>query len=277
MRLLRQIISILLVATYLSATIFASAPAASAAPCEMSGGMKMQDSASDQMPCKGLKTGCVTELGCVRFPTSLMAGARSCMRHHLRPTGNASILTVTRGKRTRPPVAQVEQDANVDTRVKALIAASEPQPLPTARARLIQHLARITRAKHLTAASTQRAAQVGHAVARSDGAQAALAAAGTAGLQGDQLASIGCGRRSRATAINDAARATNKPTRTATMSQAPCLAPLPVAMRGRSERRPALWLVAWHNSCSVAEFATILSAQPVPLGNGAGFNDSHAV
>jgi hypothetical protein len=70
-RLLRQIISMLLVAAYLSATIFASAPAASAAPCEMSGGMKMkQDSATHQMPCKGLKTGCVTELGCV-FMVSL--------------------------------------------------------------------------------------------------------------------------------------------------------------------------------------------------------------
>jgi len=69
-RLLRQIVSMLLVVTYLSATIFATAPAAYAAPCEMSGGMKMQDSASDQMPCKGLKTGCVTELGCV-FMVSL--------------------------------------------------------------------------------------------------------------------------------------------------------------------------------------------------------------
>jgi hypothetical protein len=71
-RLLRQIISMLLVAAYLSATVFATATApAYAAPCEMSGGMKMkQDSANDQMPYKGLKIGCVTELGCV-FMVSL--------------------------------------------------------------------------------------------------------------------------------------------------------------------------------------------------------------
>ncbi len=70
MRLLRQIISMLLVSAYLSATVFATAPAAFAAPCEMSSGMTMQHGADDQMPCKGLKTGCVTELGCV-FMVSL--------------------------------------------------------------------------------------------------------------------------------------------------------------------------------------------------------------
>ena len=63
MRLLRQIISMLLVVAYLSATIFVTAPTASAAPSEMSGGMMMQHGTNDQMPmpCKGLKTGCVTE------------------------------------------------------------------------------------------------------------------------------------------------------------------------------------------------------------------------
>ena len=73
-RLLRQIISMLLVAAYLSATIFTTAPAAYAAPSEMSGGMMMQHGTNDQMPtpCKGLKTGCVTELGCV-FMVSLPA------------------------------------------------------------------------------------------------------------------------------------------------------------------------------------------------------------
>jgi hypothetical protein len=70
-RVLRQIISVLLVAAYLSATIFVTAPAASAAPSEMSG-MTMQHGTNDQMPCKGLKTGCVTELGCV-FMVSLPA------------------------------------------------------------------------------------------------------------------------------------------------------------------------------------------------------------
>jgi hypothetical protein len=70
-RVLRQIISMLLVAAYLSATIFVTAPAASAAPSEMSG-MTMQHGTNDQMPCKGLKTGCVMELGCV-FMVSLPA------------------------------------------------------------------------------------------------------------------------------------------------------------------------------------------------------------
>jgi hypothetical protein len=62
----------LLVAAYLSATIFTTSPAAYAAPREMFGGMMMQDSTNDQMPmpCKGLKTGCVTEIGCV-FMVSL--------------------------------------------------------------------------------------------------------------------------------------------------------------------------------------------------------------
>jgi hypothetical protein len=71
-RLLRQIISMLLVAAYLSATIFVTAPAAYAAPSELSGGMMMQHGTNDQMPmpCKGMKTGCVTELGCV-FMVSL--------------------------------------------------------------------------------------------------------------------------------------------------------------------------------------------------------------
>jgi len=73
-RLLRQIISMLLVAAYLSAMIFVTAPTASAAPSEMSGGMRMQHGANDQMPmpCKGMKAGCVTELGCV-FMVSLPA------------------------------------------------------------------------------------------------------------------------------------------------------------------------------------------------------------
>jgi hypothetical protein len=74
-RLLRQLFSMLLVAAYLSATILVTAPVAYAAPSEMSGGMMMnQDGTCDQMPmpCKGMKTGCVTELGCV-FMVSLPA------------------------------------------------------------------------------------------------------------------------------------------------------------------------------------------------------------
>jgi hypothetical protein len=73
-RLLRQLISMLLVAAYLSATIFVTAPVTYAAPSEMSGTMMKQDGTKGEMPmpCKGVKTGCVTELGCV-FMVSLPA------------------------------------------------------------------------------------------------------------------------------------------------------------------------------------------------------------
>jgi hypothetical protein len=73
--LFRQILSMLLVAAYLSATILVTAPAAYAAPTDMPGGMMMkQGGANDQkpMPCKGMKIGCVTELGCM-FMMSLQA------------------------------------------------------------------------------------------------------------------------------------------------------------------------------------------------------------
>ena len=74
MRLFRQLISMLLVAAYLSATILVTAPVAYAAPSEISGMMMKQDGTKGEMPmpCKGMKTGCVTELGCV-FMVSLPA------------------------------------------------------------------------------------------------------------------------------------------------------------------------------------------------------------
>jgi hypothetical protein len=74
-RLLRQIISMLLVAAYLSATVLATASVAYAASSDMSGGMMLkQDGTGDQtpMPCKGMKSGCVTEIGCI-FMVSLPA------------------------------------------------------------------------------------------------------------------------------------------------------------------------------------------------------------
>ncbi|MBN8901466.1 MAG: hypothetical protein BGO51_18575 [Rhodospirillales bacterium 69-11] len=73
-RLFRQILSMLLVSAYLSATIFATAPVAYAAPSDMSG-MTMQNGTSDEMPMpcsKSMKPGCVTELGCM-FMVSLRA------------------------------------------------------------------------------------------------------------------------------------------------------------------------------------------------------------
>jgi hypothetical protein len=73
-RLLRKILSVLLVVAYVSATIITVAPVANAASHEMSGSMTMtQDGAKDPMPCsKSMKPGCVTELGCV-FMVSLPA------------------------------------------------------------------------------------------------------------------------------------------------------------------------------------------------------------
>ncbi len=74
-RLLRQIFSVLLVAAYLSATLIAVTPVANAAPGVMSGGMMMTQGGKDgelPMPCKSMKPGCVTELGCI-FMVSLPA------------------------------------------------------------------------------------------------------------------------------------------------------------------------------------------------------------
>lgn len=75
-RLFCQILSILLVAAYLSATAFATAPAAYAAPAQMFTGMTLHQTGTHDempMPCsKGMKPGCVTELGCT-FMVSLQA------------------------------------------------------------------------------------------------------------------------------------------------------------------------------------------------------------
>jgi hypothetical protein len=74
-RLFRQIISVLLVAAYLSATMLTAVPGAIAAPNEKSGGMMMSGTANDAMPMpcsKGMKSGCVTEFGCI-FMVSLPA------------------------------------------------------------------------------------------------------------------------------------------------------------------------------------------------------------
>ena len=71
-RLLRQIFSVLLMVAYVSATIITAAPIAQAPPHEMSMAMQSGDAGEKTpMPCSGnLKTGCITELGCV-FMVSL--------------------------------------------------------------------------------------------------------------------------------------------------------------------------------------------------------------
>ena len=76
MRLLRQIFSVLLMVAYVSATIVTVAPTAQAASHPMPGAMMMASGdAGDEMPMpcsKGMKSGCVTDLGCV-FMVSLPA------------------------------------------------------------------------------------------------------------------------------------------------------------------------------------------------------------
>ena len=75
--LLRQIFSVLLVAAYVSATVLIGAPGANAAPPGMAAGGMMvttgQGGDAMPMPCsKGMKSSCVTELGCI-FMVSLPA------------------------------------------------------------------------------------------------------------------------------------------------------------------------------------------------------------
>ena len=65
MRLLRQVLTILVVSAYLGATMLAVAPRANAAPIPMNGMMHEQDGAADKMPCQGKVPRCTTEIGCI--------------------------------------------------------------------------------------------------------------------------------------------------------------------------------------------------------------------
>ena len=75
-KLLRQILTLLIVTAYLGATVFQVAPvyAASAdmSSGSMNGMMHEQDGSGGTMPCKGMLPGCVTDLGCI-FLMSLPA------------------------------------------------------------------------------------------------------------------------------------------------------------------------------------------------------------
>jgi hypothetical protein len=75
-RLFRQILSVLLMAAYVSATILTAVPGANAAPPAMAGGTIMmtgQTGDAMPMPCsKGMKSGCVSDFGCI-FMVSLPA------------------------------------------------------------------------------------------------------------------------------------------------------------------------------------------------------------
>ena len=76
-RLLRQILSLLIVTAYLGATVFQVAPVYAAnadmsSSSSMNGMMHEHDSPGDKMPCKGMLPNCVTDLGCI-FLLSLPA------------------------------------------------------------------------------------------------------------------------------------------------------------------------------------------------------------
>jgi hypothetical protein len=75
-KLLRRILTLLIVTAYLGATVLQVAPTYAAnadmSHAAMGGMMHEQDSPGDKMPCKGMLPGCVTDLGCI-FLVSLPA------------------------------------------------------------------------------------------------------------------------------------------------------------------------------------------------------------
>src|ERR1700726_4947052 len=75
-RLLRRILTLLIVTAYLGATVFQVAPVyaanATMSSSSMNGMMHQQDGQGDKMPCKGMLPNCVTDLGCI-FLLSLPA------------------------------------------------------------------------------------------------------------------------------------------------------------------------------------------------------------
>jgi hypothetical protein len=67
-KLLRQILTLLIVTAYVSATMLQAAPrfaASSQTHHAAVGMMHDQDNRHDKMPCKGMQPGCITDLGCI--------------------------------------------------------------------------------------------------------------------------------------------------------------------------------------------------------------------
>src|ERR1700736_1253497 len=84
-KLLRRILTLLIVTAYIVAPVLQSAPTYAAtaymSSSSMSGMTHDQDGQGDKMPCKGMLPGCVTDLGCIFF-VSL-------------PTPNVGLFTAT--------------------------------------------------------------------------------------------------------------------------------------------------------------------------------------
>jgi hypothetical protein len=76
-RLLRKIISVLVVVAYTSAALLTVAPGANAAQAAQPAGMMMKmDAAGDTMPMpcsKGMKSNCFNDLGCIFMVSLLVA------------------------------------------------------------------------------------------------------------------------------------------------------------------------------------------------------------
>jgi len=75
-KLLRQILTLLVVTAYIGATMLQAAPAyatnAEMDHAAMGGMMHDHENPGDKMPCKGMLPGCVTDIGCI-FLVSLPA------------------------------------------------------------------------------------------------------------------------------------------------------------------------------------------------------------
>jgi hypothetical protein len=75
-KLLRQILTLLIVTAYIGATMLPAAPSFAASTqmhhAAMGGMMHDHQNPGDKMPCKGMLPGCVTDLGCI-FLVSLPA------------------------------------------------------------------------------------------------------------------------------------------------------------------------------------------------------------
>jgi len=84
-KLLRQIVSLLIVTAYISAVTLQAVPSYAAAAdmnhSTMGGMTHDHDNPGDKTPCKGMLPGCVTDVGCIFFVTL--------------PTPGLTVLTVT--------------------------------------------------------------------------------------------------------------------------------------------------------------------------------------
>ena len=75
-KLLRQILTLLIVTAYIGATMLPAAPSFAAGTqmhhAAMDGMMHHHENPGDKMPCKGMLPGCISDLGCI-FLVSLPA------------------------------------------------------------------------------------------------------------------------------------------------------------------------------------------------------------